>query len=102
MENVYQTGKPPVNDGGGLYDNEGLIETLVVDCNELPKMLINGQFIKFSATLVQMVQKLANLKEGIKNDMASKDKIIAELTETNNDLAEQVYGIPVDRGGEDA
>lgn len=73
------TEKIPVNDGGGLLDNIGLIESLIVDCNDLPKALVSGQYVLFCNRIVQMVQKLANLKQGVSNDLQSKDKIIAEL-----------------------
>ena len=68
-----------VNDGNGLMDNIGLIESLIVDCNDLPKSLISGQYVLFCNRIVQMVQKLANLKQGVSNDLQSRDKTIAEL-----------------------
>ena len=49
-----------LNDGHGLYDNSGLIDTLIIDCNELPKLLIENQFIAFGNLLTQMFQKLQN------------------------------------------
>lgn len=58
----------PINDGGGLYDNAGLIDSLIVDCNSLPKALIDNQFILFCNTLAQMVQKLKSMKEGIRKE----------------------------------
>ena len=79
-----------VNDGGGLYDNLGLINSVIVDCNNLPKSLINGQFIQFSSSLVQIVQKLSSLYEGVKNDMESKDKQIAALIQEKQDLINQL------------
>lgn len=69
-----------VNDGGGLYDNLGIIDMLIIDCNELPKDLINGQNIRFCSRISQMAQKLAKLKEGVKNDTESLKEQIKELT----------------------
>ena len=63
----------------GLYDSEGLIDTLIVDCNLLQKELVSGQYIGFCVKLVEMVQKLNNLKKGVRNDAESKDRQIAEL-----------------------
>lgn len=60
-----------VNDGKGLFDNLGLIDTLIVDCNKLPQLLFNGQNVAFCAKITEMVQKLSNLKEGVKNDTES-------------------------------
>ena len=85
-----------VNDGGGLWDNEGLVNTLIVDCNSLQKLLIDGQYVGFCSKIVEMVQKLSSLQDGIKADMAAKDKVIDELRRRNMELSEKVYGLPVD------
>lgn len=77
---------PPVNDGGGLYDSVGLIDTLIVDCNDLPKALFGGQNVRFCGLVVQMVQKLAQLKEGVKTDLESRNRLIRELQEENEKL----------------
>ena len=92
----------PVNDGGGLYDSQGLIDTLIVDCNELGRFMVSGQYVGFCAKLVEMVQKLSRLKNGVASDLKSKDEIIADLKRHNNDLAEIAYGVPADRGNENA
>ena len=96
METI--NGDVTVNDGGGLLDSSGLIDSLIVDCNGLTKSLIDNQFVQFASTLVQMVQKLSNLKKGIKSDQDSLREQIQELKKLNDDLAEKAYGLPVDRG----
>ena len=68
-----------VNDGKGVYDNIGLIDTLIVDCNLLEKELISGKYIGICVKLVEMVQKLDNLKKGVLNDAEAKNKQIADL-----------------------
>ena len=73
--------KPTVNDGGGLLDSFGLIDSLIVDCNEIPKALNNGEYVRFCNIIVQMVHKLALLRNGIKQDSDSMKKQIDELTE---------------------
>lgn len=70
-----------VNDGKGLLDNIGLINSLIEDCDNLAACLFSGQRILFCGQLVQMVQKLGNLREGVKNDLADKDRQIKELQE---------------------
>lgn len=70
-----------INDGKGLYDNFGLIDTLMEDLNELPKDLMNGQYIRFCLRISQMAQKLINLKTGFQNDIGSLKAQIRELTE---------------------
>lgn len=93
--------KPPVNDGGGLYDNAGLCDTLVNDCNNLVKYVCSGQYIQFCNTVVQMTLKLANLQKGIKADLASKDEIIEELKRMNDALLTEKTGLPGDGGVND-
>lgn len=98
---MKQIADTKINNGGGLYDNEGLCDTLISDCNNLVKQVCSGQYIQFCNTVVQMVQKLANLKGGIKADLASKNKTIEELKRMNADLVEEKTGLPVERGAED-
>ena len=57
------------NDGRGFLDNEGLIDSLILDCNRAVKELAGGQYIAWCDIMVKMVQKLANLKNGVHNDM---------------------------------
>ena len=92
--------KLKVNDGGGLYDSSGLIDSLIVDCNDLVKSICGGSYIAFCAKSVEMVQKLARLKEGTQTDLREKEKIIADLKRLNDELAEKVYGVPVNKDAE--
>lgn len=75
-----------VNDGNGLFDYEGLIDTLILDCNDIPAMLMRGQNVQFCKRLVDMVQKLANLKTGLKADFESRDKVIAMYRDGDKDV----------------
>ena len=63
----------------GTYTNTELVDTLIVDLNNLPKDLTNGQFIHACAIVAQMGQKLLNLREGIQSDLDNKNKIIEDL-----------------------
>ena len=76
-----------VNDGGGLFDSDGIIDSLIVDCNKLPKLLIDNKFIAHSSTLVQMVQKLTLLKKGIVDDRNSLKEQIKRLQEQMTDAS---------------
>lgn len=87
-----------VNDGNGLYDNQGICDTLIGDLNNLVKNAVAGQFIQCSNIIVNMTKKLANLKKGIASDLASKDRIIEELKRINDELVSQTTGLPVERG----
>ena len=79
MAEVRKVGDLTVNDGKGLLDNNGLIDSLIADCNTVVKRLASGEYIAFCALITGMVQKLVNLKAGIKNEADSKDAIIAGL-----------------------
>lgn len=88
-----------VNDGKGFWNNEGLCDTLIADCNNAVKQLASGQYIAFCGIVYNMAQKLANLKKGIRAELDSKDEIIEDLKRVNNSLMEEETGIPVDKEG---
>ena len=88
-----------VNDGGGLYDNEGICDLLINDLNTLVKQIANGQYIQFCANVTGMAQKLINLKKGIKSDMNSMREKVEELKRMNDTLVEQITGLPVEKDG---
>lgn len=83
-----------VNDGRGFLDNEGMVDSLIVDCNNAVKELTSGQYIAFCDLMVQMVRKLANLKKGIISDLKSRDEQIEELQKLLNS------GLNVKKDGE--
>ena len=71
--------KLKVNDGGGLFDSAGLIDSMIVDCNNMTKALVSGNYVEYAMLNVGMVQKLNELKKGIKNDTDSLLKQLEEL-----------------------
>ena len=81
--------KIPVNDGGGLFNNEGLCDSLLGDLNNLMKALASGQYIQYCALITGMGQKLVNLKKGIKNDMDSMEQKVEELKVMNERLIKE-------------
>ena len=80
----------------GLYTNEELVDTLIIDLNNLPKHLIDGQFIQFCNTVTQMGQKLINLRSGIKQDLDNKNQIIETLKENIRNLGVEVKEMSVE------
>ena len=80
-----------VNDGKGLLDNEGLIDSLIVDTNDIVKQLTTGQYVAFCKKIVHMVQKLANLKKGMMEEISSRDARIDELTQENERLFNLIH-----------
>lgn len=87
---VKESLKPKVNDGSGLYDNAGLIDTLITDCNNLVKALASGQYILFCKTVLAMVQKLGNLKEGYLSEIESRDAQVDALMKRMDEMAEDM------------
>lgn len=86
---VKKVGNLTVNDGGGLYDNEGLCDTLINDLNNLIKQFMNGQYIVGCSVAAQMAQKLINLKKGIKADLDSMREKVEDLKRLNDSLIEK-------------
>ena len=97
---MKKIGDITVNDGKGLMDNEGLCDSLLMDINRIQKLLIDNQFIAFCDLIAKMGQKINNLKKGIRADLEAKDEQIRDLERMNNELAEKVFGLPVDTGEE--
>lgn len=96
MAEVKKIGGATVNDGRGLWDNEGLIDTMLTDLNDLMKCMAAGQYIRYADITVKFVQKLNNLKKGMKAELKDKEDQIADLQRLNNELAEKAFGVPVD------
>ena len=65
----------------GLHTNSELIDTIIVDMNNMIKEALSGQYVQICYIVTAMTQKLMNLKKGIDADMASKDKYIEQLKE---------------------
>ena len=89
MEKIDE--KLPVNDGKGLLDNLGLIDTLIIDCDTVMKLLLAGNGIGFCAKLVEMVQKLSNLRKGVKSEKDSLQEQLEVYIRENEDLLKQLY-----------
>ena len=63
----------------GTYTNSELIDTIIVDMNNMIKEALSGQYVQICYIVTGMTQKLMNLKKGIEADLASKDKVIEQL-----------------------
>lgn len=44
---------------------ETLIDSIIVDCNNAVKAIMNGQYILFCRTMYEMAQKLVAVKQGL-------------------------------------
>lgn len=87
-----------VNDGKGLLDNDGLMQTIIVDCNDAVKGVVAGNYISFCDKMVQVVQKVALLRKNWEQEMSAKDKQINDLTVRNHELLEGITGLPDEYG----
>ena len=68
-----------INDGGGLFDSVGFIETIILDCNNAVKQLVGGNYIAFCNGMAEIVKKLAVLKEGVDNEKQAMTKQVDEM-----------------------
>ena len=91
-----------VNDGGGLFDSDGIIDTLLTDLNGMIRQIAAGEYVQFCIRVAGMAQKLVELKKGIKNDRQSQEEAINELKRCNDELVHQLIGLPTGDGAADA
>ena len=82
-----------VNDGKGLYDNEGICDKGIVLCNDALKCLVSGQYVAFTNRIQQITQIFANLKNAVKNDRESLEQKVEDLKRENKLLEEQLHGL---------
>ena len=88
--------KPKINDGGGLWDNEGICDKGVALCNDALKDLVSGQYLSFVNKIEQVVKIFANLKKGIHTERESMEQKVEELKRMNDALVEEKTGLPVE------
>ena len=73
-----------------IMTNAELIDSLILDLNNLPKEMISGQYIQFCAIVYQMAQKLINLRNTVDNDLKNRNETIetlkAELRAAGHDV----------------
>ena len=78
-----------VNDGGGIYDSAGFIDTIILDCNNSVKQLAGGNHIGFCNAMVEIVKKLTVLKEGVTNE---KNVMLKQVDEMGKQLEAERSG----------
>lgn len=96
---MKKIGDITINDGKGLFDNEGMCDSLVSDLNILVKCIASGQYIQLCSKVCEMTTKLGNLKTAITGEMESKNQRIEELKRLNDLLMEEKTGLPVEKDG---
>ena len=88
-----------VNDGKGLFDNEGICDKAILICNAAVKDIISGQYLGFCNKINQIAQILNNLKNGIKADRESFEQKIEDLKRMNEALMQEKAGDPAKKDG---
>lgn len=79
----------------GLYSNEELIDTLIMDCNNAVNAVMGSNGIQWCKIMLDMVVKLTNLKEGIANDMKNREETITMLTQRLKDAGAEVQNVDI-------
>ena len=59
-------------DSREMFSAGALVDTLIISCNEAVKAVIAGEYVHFCGIIVDMVQRLSALKDGI----AEQEKMI--------------------------
>ena len=87
-----------VNDGKGLYDNEGVCDQGILLCNDAVKNIVSGQYIAFCDGMRQIAQIFSNLKNSIKDDRESLEQKVEDLKRENKLLEGQLTGTNNNKG----
>ena len=73
-----------------IMTNSELIDSIITDLNDIPKKLIDGQFIQACGIVYRMGQKLINLRNTIDDDLKNKNDIIETLKEELRNAGHEV------------
>jgi hypothetical protein len=78
----------------GIYTNMELIDTVIVDLNDMIKEAANGRYLNACSIVRQMTVKLVNLRNTIDNDLKNRDKTIEILKEELRSAGVDIVDIP--------
>lgn len=81
----------------GLYTNSELIDTIIVDLNNLLKLAVDGRFIQACSIVTMMSQRLVNLKKTIDDDLNNRNKTIEILKNQLRECGVDVKEIPAEK-----
>lgn len=85
-----------MNEPEGFLNTEAMIDGMIQDCNNAVRQLAIGNYIAWCNLTVQMVQKLAALKKGYKDDIDGKNKRIEDLKEMLRNRGEDIIDVPAE------
>lgn len=77
----------------GLFTNTELMDSVIVDLNNMLKELFSGQYIQACCHITQMSQKLVNLRNTIDNDLKNREETIERLKQVLRDSGIEVRDI---------
>lgn len=80
----------------GFINTDQMIDGLIQDCNNAVRNLASGNYIAWCNITVQMVQKLAAMKKGYKDDIDQKNQKIEDLKQMLRNRGEDVIDIPAE------
>lgn len=79
-----------------MLDNQQLIDSMILDCNNAVGAIAQGQYILFCRLMYEMVQKLGNLKKGVAVELKNREEIIAGLKDQLRNAGMQIEDVPVE------
>lgn len=79
-----------------MLDNQQLIDSMILDCNNAVGAIAQGQYILFCRLMYEMVQKLGNLKKGVAVELKNREEIISGLKDQLRNAGMQVEDVPVE------
>lgn len=79
-----------------MLDNQQLIDSMILDCNNAVGAIAQGQYILFCRLMYEMVQKLGNLKKGVAVELKNREEIITGLKDQLRNAGMQVEDVPVE------
>ena len=79
-----------------MLDNQQLIDSMILDCNNAVGAIAQGQYILFCRLMYEMVQKLGNLKKGVAGELKNREEIIAGLKDQLRNAGMQIEDVPVE------
>lgn len=85
-----------MNEPEGFLNTEAMIDGMIQDCNNAVRQIATGNYIAWCNLMVQMVQKLAALKKGYKDDIDSKNQRIEDLKEMLRNRGEDIVDVPAE------
>lgn len=93
MADAKKIGDLTVNDGKGLYDNDGMFDAIIVKINTALKSLMDGQTIDFCGKINESCRMILVLKQAVINEREGLKNKVEDLKRFNHELNEEICKI---------